>query len=74
MKHALDRKLVESLTTLSRTLAPSFSADKFTRHSNESFETVASVSAANIPNADIISEHSYNNSCPSFDPVKPIEN
>lgn len=61
------------LTALKRASAPSSSADRFTRHSNESFDTTGSLSDVNCPRAVIISGDLYNSFWPSFDPVKPFE-
>lgn len=60
-------------TDFKRILAPSSSADRFTKHNNESFDTVESLSSAKIPSDVIILLHFNSNSRPSSEPVKPIQ-
>lgn len=51
--------------------APSFSADKFTKHKSDSLATVSALLPVNLARASNITGHSYNNFRPSGVPVKP---
>lgn len=61
-------------TDFKRISAPSSSADRFTRQSNESLVTVGSLSSAKFPSAMTISLQFNKSPRPSSDPVKPIQN
>lgn len=63
-----------NITDFKRIVAPSSSADKFTKHKSESFDTVGSLSSASSARAVIISSHLHRSCLPSSEPVKPIEN
>lgn len=54
-------------------MAPSSSAERLTKHSTESFDTVESLSSAKIPSDVINSLHFNRSSWPSLDPVKPFQ-